>query len=220
MHAPPLVYDGEGGTEPWTDGDRRPQVPGSGYTLGRWQIDAHDFWPSSGSRLLTTDELVGMGEKTLKALWKQLGRTAVYDYEEHVRLGEELAARKALPKTFMLLDPQSNHDAVWTDIMRARTLNARQVARGREKHVCPLQIDIVNRCIGRWSNPGDLLYDPFGGIGTVPYLAMLAGRRGKSSELNETYFRDALAYCREAEARRAVPSLFDMLGAAAAEEAA
>lgn len=213
--APPMVYDGEGGTVRWSDGDRRPQVPGSGYTLARWQIDAHAFWISSGNRLLTTDELVRLGPDNIRKLFHKLCKDEVYDYEAHVRLGEELAARASLPKTFMLLDPPSAHDAVWHDIVRMRTLNGMQAAKGREKHVCPLQFDIVDRCIGRFTKPGDLIYDPFGGIGTVPYRAMLAGRRGKSSELNEQYFRDALHYCRQADAKRAVPDFFGMMGAAA-----
>ncbi|TPN79983.1 DNA methyltransferase [Mesorhizobium sp. B1-1-2] len=211
VHEKPLVISGDG-AERWSDGDRRPQVPDSGYTLARWQLDAHAFWPSSGDRLLTTDELVRLGPKPLRALFQKQFEGAIYDFEKHVQLGEELAARDALSKTYMTLDPPSADPAVWTDVVRMLTLNGQQAFRNLEKHVCPLQFDIVDRLIDRYSNPGDVIYDPFGGLMTVPYRAILKGRRGQASELSDTYFRDGLRYCQEAERKRAIPTMFDMLG--------
>ncbi|MGS1095850.1 hypothetical protein ACVCNR_14830 [Aquamicrobium terrae] len=76
---------------------------------------------------------------------------------------------------------------------------------------CPLQFDIVDRLIDRYSNPGDVVYDPFGGLMTVPYRAIAKGRFGMASELNEVSFKDGAYYCREAEATRNVPSLFDLM---------
>lgn len=73
---------------------------------------------------------------------------------------------------------------------------------------CPLQFDIVDRLIERYSNPGELIYDPFGGLMTVPYRAILMGRCGGASELCESYFDDGVKYLRRAEAEQAVPSLF------------
>ncbi len=216
----PLVTTADGGTKRWSDGDRRAQVPGSGYTLARWQLDAHAFWPSSGDRLLTTDELVRLGPKPLRELFQRCFEGAVYDFEKHVQLGEELAARDSLSKTYMTLDPRSDDPAVWTDVVRMRTLNGEQAFRNLEKHVCPLQFDIVDRLIDRYSNAGDIIYDPFGGLMTVPYRAILKGRRGQASELSATYFRDGLRYCREAEAKRSIPTMFDLLGIAGDEPAA
>lgn len=216
-HDKPLVITADGGTTRWKDGDRRAQVPGSGYTLARWQLDAHAFWPSSGDRLLTTDELVRLGPKPLRELFQRQFEGAIYDFEKHVKLGEELAARDALSKTYMTLDPRSGDPGVWDDVVRMRTLNGEQAFRNLEKHVCPLQFDIVDRLIDRYSNVGDVIYDPFGGLMTVPYRAILKGRRGQASELSETYFRDGLRYCQEAERKRAVPTMFDMLGLEAAE---
>jgi DNA modification methylase len=57
-----------------------------------------------------------------------------------------------------------------------RTLNGEQTNRAVEKHVCPLQFDIVDRLIERYSNKGELVYDPFCGLGTVPVRAIKAGR--------------------------------------------
>ncbi len=76
---------------------------------------------------------------------------------------------------------------------------------------CPLQIQIVDRLIERYSNPGDLVLDPFGGLGTVAYRAVTKGRRGYSIELNEQYWRDSVAYCRGAEQSVNQPTLFDFL---------
>ena len=213
QHEPPCVITGEGEHVEWSDGDRRPQVPGAGYTLARWQLDAHAFWPSSGNRLLTTDELVRMGSKsTMKAFRDMAMGEAVYDFDAHCRLGEELAARDNLSKTYMTLAPPSKHPAVWTDVTRMRTLNGEQSQKNLEKHVCPLQFDIVDRLIERYSDKGDLVYDPFGGLMTVPYRALLKGRRGQASELSATYFEDGLRYCRAAEAKLAVPDMFAALG--------
>ena len=78
-------------------------------------------------------------------------------------------------------------------------------------HVCPLQIDIVERLINRYSNPGDLVADPFAGLFTVPYEAVKMGRRGKGVELNPDYFRDGVGYLEAADAQQNAPTLFDLL---------
>lgn len=74
---------------------------------------------------------------------------------------------------------------------------------------CPLQFDIVDRLIERYSNPGETVYDPFGGLMTVPYRAILKGRKGRASELNTAYFFDGVQYLRAAEREVSMPSLFD-----------
>lgn len=78
---------------------------------------------------------------------------------------------------------------------------------------CPLQLDIVDRLINRYSNPGDLVLDPFGGLGTVALEAVKAGRRGYTVELNNDYFRDAVGYLKEYEdsQQEETISLFDFL---------
>ena len=76
--------------------------------------------------------------------------------------------------------------------------------------ICPLQFDIVDRLINRFSNKGDLVFDPFGGLGTTPYRALLMGRRGMSTELNPESFRDSLFYLRKAENDMNAPTLFDL----------
>lgn len=181
------------------------------YTRAHWQVDAHAFWRSSGNRQITAEELAALGPDKLASLFTDYTLRNVYDYEFHVRIGEELEARGALPSTFMSLAPGSHHPDVWHDVTRMLTLNSDQSRRAVEKHVCPLQFDIVDRLIERYSNKGELVYDPFCGLGTVPYRAILKGRRGGGSELNPGYFMDSVHYLRSAEQQVSMPSLFDAM---------
>lgn len=184
------------------------------YSRSRWQIDAHAFWRSSGEILLDVDEISKMPTDKVRKVFKKYLSDGVYDYESHVKIGEALDIRGTLPSTFMLLDPPSQHDMVWHDVVRMRTLNGNQQKKGLNNHICPLQIDIVDRIITRYSNEGDVVYDPFGGIGTVPYRAILKKRFGRSCELNPGYFADSLTYLNQADRHVVAPTLFDLEKAA------
>ena len=179
------------------------------YSRSRWQIDAHAFWRSSGDRLLSVEELTKYPVKTIGKLFKKYLSEGIYDYETHVKIGEELDIKGALPSTFMLLDPPSNDPEVWHDVCRMRTLNGNQKQRGLNNHICPLQIDIVDRIITRYSNEGDVVYDPFGGLMTVPYRAVIKKRYGIGCELNPEYFADGLSYLNQADKAVQMPTLFD-----------
>lgn len=181
------------------------------YTRAQWQIDAHGFWRSSGDRLMTKEEIMAMDTGKIQAAYRKYSRGTVYDYAEHVKLAKELDAEDKLPATFMVVAPGSWTDQVWDDINRMRTLNTTQSQRRQQMHVCPLQLDIVDRLINRYSNPGELVLDPFGGLGTVALEAMKAGRRGYTIELNNGYFRDAVGYLKEYEQEDMNISLFDMM---------
>jgi DNA modification methylase len=181
----------------------------TGYSVARWQVNAHAFWRSSGDRLLSADELASYGPGKLAKMFTDLSLQNVYNHEYHVAVGEALLAQKALPADYMSLAPGSNDPMVWHDIVRMRTLNGEQSHRAVEKHVCPFQIDIVDRLITRYSNPGDVVYDPFCGLGTVPVRAMKLGRRGAGSELNPAYFADQVHYCKAMEREVSMPTLFD-----------
>lgn len=188
----------------------------SDYSLARWQVDAHAFWRSSGNRMLSVDEMAALGPAKLASYFTGESLQRVYDYERHVAIGEQLQERGALPSTFMSLAPGSHDDAVWHDVVRMRTLNGEQANRAVEKHVCPLQFDIVDRLIERYSNKGDVVYDPFHGLGTVGVRAIKLGRHAAGSELSGAYFADQLHYLRAAELEVSMPSLFDVLEAEAA----
>jgi hypothetical protein len=181
------------------------------YTRAQWQVDAHAFWRSSGNRLLTAEDLAGMGPDKLARAFTEYTMSHIYDYEHHIKIGKDLELRGALPSSFMSMAPGSHVADVWHDVNRMRTLNGDQTARGLQNHVCPLQIDIVDRLINRYSNPGELVYDPFCGLGTVPYRAIKLGRKGQGSELNAGYFFDSLQYLKAMEQEVSMPGLFDAL---------
>lgn len=202
------------------------------YSLARWQVDAHAFWRSSGERLHAPEDLINIAACDLEEelgdfadmpvgrlvkAFREKTRELIYNYAAHVELGERIEARSPnddrghLPRTFMALAPGSHHPDVWDDIIRMRTLNLNQTQKGREKHVCALQLDLVERLIERYSMPGELVYDPFCGLGSVPYMAVKARRRGAGSELNPDYWQHSIAYLEEAEQEISTPTLFDLL---------
>jgi DNA modification methylase len=90
---------------------------------------------------------------------------------------------------------------VWMDVRRGRLLPSDQ---GREtdeeRHVCPLQLDVIERCLSLWSNPGETVLSPFMGVGSEVYGAVVNGRRGVGIELKATYYRQAVLNLRAAPA--------------------
>ncbi|MFQ5677172.1 MAG: DNA methylase N-4, partial [bacterium] len=119
----------------------------SEYSRSRWQVDAHAFWRSSGNRQLTVDEMSGYRPDTLAKLFTKQSLEKIYNFEDHVQLGENLDNAGSLPSSFMALAPGSHLDDVWHDVTRMRNLNGEQARRGLANHVCPLQFDIVDRLI-------------------------------------------------------------------------
>jgi hypothetical protein len=104
---------------------------------------------------------------------------------------------------------------VWTDIREMDVLEGWQGARdeGDEKHVCPLQLEVIRRLVRLYSNPDELVLDPFMGIGSTAVVALEQGRRACGFELKESYWRQAVRNARQAAERRelALP-LFEGLG--------
>jgi len=182
-----------------------------GYSRAHWQFDAHGFMRSSGNRQLTPEELEGLPQDAIFQLFKKHSLENVYNFRHDVRIAESVDATGWLPSTFMLLQPQSWHPDVWTDITRMRTLNSSQAQRGAEMHLCPLQFDIVDRCIEQYTMKGETVLDPFAGLGTVPYCAVKLERRGIGVELNGRYFLDAATYCKGAEEGQSMPDFFTAL---------
>lgn len=181
----------------------------SEYSRARWQVDAHAFWRSSGERLLTADEMAQYPQDVLYKVFQDHSLKTLYDYKSHIDVGEKLEAKNALPATYMSIAPASHHSDVWTDVNRMLTLNGEQVRRNVQMHVCPLQFDIVDRIITRYSNPGELVFDPFAGLFTVPLRAIKAGRKGRGVELNSDYFKDGIKYLKECEFEANLPTLFE-----------
>ena len=87
---------------------------------------------------------------------------------------------------------------VWFDIKRTDVLNTK-IARDDkdEKHICPLQLEVIRRAIKLWSNPGEVVFSPFGGIGSEPYVALEQNRRAVAAELKPSYFLQMVKNCEE-----------------------
>lgn len=85
---------------------------------------------------------------------------------------------------------------VWFDIKRTDVLNA-QIAKNDkdEKHIAPLQKEVIRRAVKLWSNPGDIVFSPFGGIGSEPYIALEQKRRAIAIELKPEYYRQMVINC-------------------------
>ena len=100
---------------------------------------------------------------------------------------------------------------VWLDIRETNTLNAR-VARDAadERHICPLQLDFIERVVRLWSNVGETVFTPFAGIGSEVHTAVRLGRRGIGIELKPSYWRTAVSNLRDLDHEMALPSLFDV----------
>ncbi|MDD3041114.1 DNA methyltransferase [Bacteroides sp.] len=85
---------------------------------------------------------------------------------------------------------QNYASPVWMDIRQSDTLQKKSARADKdERHICPLQLEVIQRCIELWTNPGDIVFDPFGGIGSVPYTGLRMGRRGLGIELKESYYK-------------------------------
>ncbi len=101
---------------------------------------------------------------------------------------------------------------VWWDIRETNTLNVR-VARedADERHITPLQLDFIERCVRLWSNPGEMVLTPFAGIGSEVYMAVKLGRRATGCELKPSYWRTAVANLRQLDSDMSIPSLLDLI---------
>lgn len=181
------------------------------YTRANWQLDAHSYWKSNGNRFFSSKELQQMEVSTICNHWKKHNLEQVYSFQEHLAVCEELEKQGKLSSLFMTLPNHSNNELVWTDINRMNTLNTNQANRKKEKHICPLQLDIIERLIERFTMKGDIVDDPFGGLFSTAYKALEMGRKAISVELNPEYYDDGLYYLKSVEYKLNVPTLFDIL---------
>lgn len=105
-------------------------------------------------------------------------------------------------------------EPVWWDVSQTRVLNYK-LARNEsdEKHICPLQLDVIGRAVHIWSDSGDVVFSPFAGIGSEGYESIRLGRKFIGIELKDSYFAAACNHLREAERKASEPTLFDGLEA-------
>lgn len=141
--------------------------------------------------------------KALGLLHKQIkkdstmSRMGIPDYVVTMRKpGDNLEAVTHTNESFPVNQWQEYASPVWMDIRQSNTLNRKDArAEKDEKHICPLQLDVIERCIKLWTNPGDIVLDPFMGIGSSVYEAILLNRRGLGIELKESYYKQAVLNC-------------------------
>lgn len=177
-----------------------PVLIDDGYNLANHQLDSNGTWRSNGNRLLYPWEVDG------------------YDYHKHVShlvknilplRGSGVAQLEPIP-TNSEWEMANNVDYRRMNVLHnGRGLSE---ANGTSSHICPLQLDVIERMIIKYSNKGDVVYDPFSGIGSVAYQAISLGRYGLGSELNGPYFDTSVHYLKAKEAEMSVPTLFDLEG--------
>lgn len=155
--------------------------------------------------------------KALGLLWKQLkkdsamSRQGIPDFIVTMRKpGDNPERVTHTDESFPCNVWQKYASPVWMDINQSDTLQRKSAREDKdEKHICPLQLEVIKRCIELWSNPNDIVLDPFAGIGSTPYVALRMGRRGLGIELKESYYNQAVKNCNEA---LNIPVLHDLDG--------
>jgi len=102
---------------------------------------------------------------------------------------------------------------IWWDINPSDTLNVKAARDGRdERHICPLQLPVINRLLKLYTNENDIVFTPFMGIGSEVYEAVKSGRRGLGIELKETYYKCAIDNLKMLDNEKSQLSIFDFIG--------
>ena len=163
------------------------------------------------------DPVVAMQRtKALGLLHKQIKkdsamcRQGIADYVITMRKpGENPERISHTNESFPVSKWQNYASPVWMDINQSNTLQ-RESARQQqdEKHICPLQLDVIERCVELWTNPNDIVFTPFLGIGSEVYQSLKMGRRGVGIELKESYYNQAVLNCKSVEYYKPPKKLF------------
>lgn len=135
--------------------------------------------------------------KSIGLLWKQvkkdssISRQGLPDYIVTMRKdGNNLEPVKHTSETFPCEMWQNYASPVWMDINQSDTLQKVSARDEKdERHICPLQLEVIKRCIELWTNPNDIVLDPFSGIGSTSYMANKLGRRTIGFELKDSYYK-------------------------------
>ena len=175
-------------------------------------IDIHEAagWILHSRRTIWKCPVVEMTRtKHVGLLYKQLqadsakSRGGMPDYLlTFVKPGENASPIKHTPEEFPLDQWQEWASPVWMTVDQTNVLNVKAARSANdERHLCPLQLDVIDRALVMWSNPGDVVLSPFMGIGSEGYCALKAGRKFVGTELKESYFRQAVENLRGATAQ-------------------
>ena len=154
--------------------------------------------------------LTGIGMPEYLVIFRKWGENQNHVSIRHYRTDEEAKANGGSElQVFNLEKWQKYASPCWFDIRRTDVLNAK-VARDDkdEKHICPLQLEVIRRAIQLWTNPNEIVFSPFGGIGSEPYVALEQGRKAIAVELKPSYFAQMVANCEEITKEKDQLSLF------------
>jgi DNA modification methylase len=154
--------------------------------------------------------------KALGLLWKQIkkdstmSRQGIPDYLVTMRKpGENPEPVSHTADDFPVMQWQQWASPVWMDINPSDTLQYRSAREDEdERHICPLQLEVIKRGLVLWSNPGDLVLSPFAGIGSEGFVSIKNGRRFIGVELKESYYRQAVANLQAAVSETTEQELF------------
>lgn len=158
-------------------------------------------WVLHGRRTIWKCPVVEMTRtKHVGLLYKQLqkdsakSRGGMPDYLlTFIKPGENAEPIAHTPETFSLPQWQEWASPVWMSVNQTNVLNVKSAKEAQdERHLCPLQLDVIERALVLWSNSGDVVLSPFMGIGSEGYQALKLGRKFVGVELKESYFRQAV----------------------------
>lgn len=155
------------------------------------------IWKDPVTAMQRTKAL-GLLHKTIRKD-SSMSRQGIPDYLVTMRKpGENLERIAHTPEQFPVSLWQQYASPVWTDINPSDTLQYRSAREEKdEKHICPLQLEVIRRAMKLWTNPGDTVLSPFAGIGSEGYVAIQEGRKFIGAELKESYYKQA---CKNLEA--------------------
>ena len=174
------------------------------------------IWKDPVTAMQRTKAL-GLLHKTIRKD-SSMSRQGIADYVVVMRApGVNAEPISHTPEEFPVSLWQQYASPVWMDINPSDTLQYRSVREHNdERHICPLQLEVIERCIRLWTNPKDVVLSPFTGIGSEGYVSLKLGRRFVGAELKGSYYRQAAANLKAVEADRQ-GALFDDLNYQAAD---
>jgi len=159
--------------------------------------------------------------KALGLLHKQIKkdssmcRQGIPDYLVTFRKpGENIDRIEHTDDSFPVYEWQQYASPIWSDINQSDTLQRTSARENEdERHICPLQLEVIRRALMLWTNPDDVVFSPFAGIGSECYEAVKNGRRAFGIELKESYWKQAVLNMKEAERLSKAPKqiTFDMM---------
>lgn len=227
VHCKQIVrYKGRDGVAGWTDfrGDLIRHYEAHGFTYHSevviWTDPVLEMQKTKTQRLLycqlrrdASHTGIGMPEYLLIfRKWDEDREADEIPIRHYANAAEAEKAGGDLSQVMPLEVWQKYASPVWFDIRRTDVLNGRG-ARGEndEKHICPLQLPVIERAIELWSNPGEVVLTPFLGIGSEVYQAVKMNRRGIGIELKKSYFDMAVQNVRDAEDEMHQATLLDFM---------